>query len=586
IAANGAVQHGEGSCAASYANHRGRERLDANPVPLEKRTIVCQQAEVGLEGSLAFPEEIIVPKPVAVPSGSGAKDPPFCAQALASQSMANPVECRESEYLDNHGKCSPCKECGPGFELSKECGYGEGRGAECSPCQPRRFKDNWGVHGCKSCVSCALINRAQKSNCSATSDATCGGCFPGKTRSSSSYALTRAEQACLVGKLGRGLSRIGLEENSTDPVQDPALVVLTSSALVLLVLVLLTVAVLYCQQFWKSQCQHVFLKSQTVSGQRGTFRTSGLTGFHELPPDACSLDVKNFRSPYRSTEGFAPVSGLPLAPSGLPEASWVELGPSGPERRRGIISFDQFQFSIETDHFHFFARLRECRTLNLKAKEMLGGGAAAPSQERRPVRALQLIPGVDVSGSHLPHPQPDTDSSRLMIVTSENPPARSPLETRPVMGASGLQSYSFPGGFSKCREARSRGPDRPAQPSSCARESQHCWPHTPVECTELDLQAFSAWAGKGTAKTETPGKQTLSPEVLPWSACPAAQPGLSLEAASVPCSSFQNPTLESGEILQTLATLHVDVVALATLVELKRLRLPCGFCGIVRLSSL
>ncbi|XP_039220319.1 tumor necrosis factor receptor superfamily member 27 isoform X1 [Crotalus tigris] len=397
------------------------------------------------------------------------------AEALASQSMANPVECRESEYLDNHGKCSPCKECGPGFELSKECGYGEGRGAECSPCQPRRFKDSWGVHGCKSCVSCTLINRAQKSNCSATSDATCGGCFPGfysKTQIGGFQDLEcvpctkqtpSSEQQCL--------SRIGLEESSTDPVQDPALVVLTSSALVLLVLVLLTVAVLYCQQFWKSQCQHVFLKSQTVSGQRGTLRTSGLTGFHELPPDACSLDVKNFKSPYRSTEG--------------------------------------------------------------------------------PVRALQLIPGVDVSGSHLPHPQPDMDSSRLMIVTSKNPPARSPLETRPVMGASGLQSYSFPGGFSECREVRSRGPDGPAQPSSCARESQHCWPHTPVECTELDLQAFSAWAGKGTAKTETPGKQTLSPEVPPWSACPAAQPGLSLEAASVPCSSFQNPTLESGELLQS-----------------------------------
>lgn len=53
-----------------------------------------------------------------------------------------------------------------------------------------------------------------------------------------------------------GLSRIGLGESSTDPVQDPALVVLMSSALVLLVLVLLTVAILYCQQFWKSQCQH------------------------------------------------------------------------------------------------------------------------------------------------------------------------------------------------------------------------------------------------------------------------------------------------------------------------------------------
>ncbi|XP_034291021.1 tumor necrosis factor receptor superfamily member 27 isoform X1 [Pantherophis guttatus] len=397
-------------------------------------------------------------------------------QVLASQSIANPVECREGEYLGDHGVCIPCKECGPGFELSKECGYGEGREAECTPCQPRRFKDSWGPHGCKSCLSCALINRAQKSNCSTTSDATCGGCFPGfysKTQIGGFQDLEcvpctkqtpPSEPQCL--------SRIGLEESSTEPAQDPALVVLTSSALVLLALILLTVAILYCQQFWKSQCQHVFLRSQNVSGQRVTFRTSaGPTGIHELPPDACSLDIRNFRSPYRPPEG--------------------------------------------------------------------------------PVRALQFIPGVDVPGSHLPHPQPDTDWSKMMTVTSTTPQARSPLEVQPLIGTPGLHSCSFHGGFSEGREDRSRGPDGPGQPSSCARESQHCWPHAPVECTELDLQAFSAWAGKGTAEIGMPGKRKPTTEVLSGSACPAAQAGRSLEAASALCSSFQNRTLESGEPLRS-----------------------------------
>ncbi|XP_013916223.1 PREDICTED: tumor necrosis factor receptor superfamily member 27, partial [Thamnophis sirtalis] len=390
-------------------------------------------------------------------------------QALASQSIANPAECREGEYLDDHGKCSPCKECGPGFELSKECGYGEGREAECTPCQPRRFKDSWGPHGCKSCLSCALINRAQKSNCSATSDATCGGCFPGfysKTQIGGFQDLEcvpctkqtpSSEPQCL--------SRIGLEESSTDSAQDPALVVLTSSALAILALVLLTVTILYCQQFWKSQCQHVFLRSQNVSGQRVTFRASaGPTGFHERLPDACSLNIRNFRSSYRPPEGT--------------------------------------------------------------------------------VRALRFIPGVDVSGSLLPHPQSDTDWSKPATITSKTPQIRSPLETQPLIGTSGLHR-----GFSDSREERNSGPEVSGQPSSCARESQHCWPHAPVECTELDLQAFSAWAGKGAAEMGIPGKQKPIPEGLPWSACAATPAGLSPEAASVLHSSFQNQTLESGEPL-------------------------------------
>ncbi|ETE67489.1 Tumor necrosis factor receptor superfamily member 27, partial [Ophiophagus hannah] len=475
--------------------------------------------------------------------------------ALVSPSIANPEECQEGEYLDDHGVCSPCKECGPGFELSKECGYGEGKEAECTPCHPRRFKDSWGPHGCKSCLSCALINRAQKSNCSTTSDATCGGCFPGfysKTQIGGfqdvecvpcTKQTPSSEQQCL--------SRIGLEESSTDPAQDPALVVLTSSALALLALVLLTVSILYCQQFWKSQCQHVFLRSQNVSGQRMTFRTSaGPASFHELPPDACSLDLRNFRSLYRSPED------LPLTLAWPPGSL---LGGTG-----------------------ILARFIAVQHLEGEGKRDAEG----------PVGALQFIPGADVSGSCLPHPQPDTDWSKLVTVTSKTPPARSPLETQPLMGTSGLHGCSFHGGFSESREDHSRGPDGPAQPASCARESEHCWPHAPVECTELDLQAFSAWAGKGAAETGAPGKQKPPPEVLlPLSACPAAQAGLSPEVPSVLCSSFQNWTFETGGPLRTITILHLDVVAIGNIGRAKETHTHTptfqgGFCGVVRLSFL
>lgn len=41
----------------------------------------------------------------------------------------------------------------------------------------------------------------------------------------------------------------------TVPPQDTALLALTSSALVIIVLVLLALSIIYCKRFWKSQCQ-------------------------------------------------------------------------------------------------------------------------------------------------------------------------------------------------------------------------------------------------------------------------------------------------------------------------------------------
>ncbi|CAM4719522.1 tumor necrosis factor receptor superfamily member 27 isoform X1 [Lepidochelys kempii] len=224
----------------------------------------------------------------------------------------NPMECQESEYLDEHRKCVPCRECGPGWELSKECGYGEGRDAQCTACPPRRFKDSWGFHGCKPCLSCPLINRVQKSNCTATSNAACGECLPGfysKTRIGGLQDLEcipctkqtpSSEPQCS--------SRSSLVKAAipTVPPQDTALLVLTSSALVIIALVLLALAIICCKRFWKSQCQRVFLRTQSFSAQRVMFWASAMPSrfpCEEQMSSPCCLGVKNLSPCSRQAEG-------------------------------------------------------------------------------------------------------------------------------------------------------------------------------------------------------------------------------------------------------------------------------------------
>ncbi|KFP06561.1 Tumor necrosis factor receptor superfamily member 27, partial [Calypte anna] len=171
------------------------------------------------------------------------------------------MACQESEYLDEHGKCTPCRNCMPGQELSKDCGDGSGGDAQCIACPPRKFKDSWGHHGCKPCLSCTLINRLQKSNCTATTNAVCGECLPGfyrKARISGQLdweCIPCTKQTPTSEPQCR--SRVNLVKVAvpTVPPQDTALLALTSSALVIIVLVLLALSIIYCKRFWKSQCQ-------------------------------------------------------------------------------------------------------------------------------------------------------------------------------------------------------------------------------------------------------------------------------------------------------------------------------------------
>ncbi|NXF32160.1 TNR27 factor, partial [Nyctibius bracteatus] len=171
------------------------------------------------------------------------------------------MSCQESEYLDEHGKCAPCRSCMPGQELSKDCGNGSGGDAQCVACPPRKFKDSWGHHGCKPCLSCALINHVQKSNCTATTNAVCGECLPGFYRKA--RISGQLDWECIPctkqtpSSEPQCRSRLSLVKVAvpTVPPQDTALLALTSSALVIIVLVLLALSIIYCKRFWKSQCQ-------------------------------------------------------------------------------------------------------------------------------------------------------------------------------------------------------------------------------------------------------------------------------------------------------------------------------------------
>ncbi|NWS59475.1 TNR27 factor, partial [Chunga burmeisteri] len=171
------------------------------------------------------------------------------------------MNCQESEYLDEHGKCIPCRKCMPGQELSKDCGDGGGGDAQCIACPPRKFKDSWGHHGCKPCLSCTLINRIQKSNCTATTNAVCGECLPGfyrKARISGQLdweCIPCTKQTPSSESQCRSRTNLVKVAVPTVPPQDTALLALTSSALVIIVLVLLALSIIYCKRFWKSQCQ-------------------------------------------------------------------------------------------------------------------------------------------------------------------------------------------------------------------------------------------------------------------------------------------------------------------------------------------
>uniref|UniRef100_A0A671DL81 TNFR-Cys domain-containing protein n=2 Tax=Rhinolophus ferrumequinum TaxID=59479 RepID=A0A671DL81_RHIFE len=184
------------------------------------------------------------------------------------------MDCKENEYWDQWGRCVTCQLCGPGQELSKDCGYGEGGDAYCTACPPRRYKSSWGHHRCQICITCAVINRVQKTNCTATSNAVCGDCLP------RFYQKTRIggvqDQECIPCTKQTPTSEVQCAfqlslvkaDVPTVPPQEATLV-LMSSLLVVFTLAFLGLFFLYCKQFFNTHCQHGSMKTPNAQEAEG-----------------------------------------------------------------------------------------------------------------------------------------------------------------------------------------------------------------------------------------------------------------------------------------------------------------------------
>uniref|UniRef100_A0A3B4YCX7 TNFR-Cys domain-containing protein n=1 Tax=Seriola lalandi dorsalis TaxID=1841481 RepID=A0A3B4YCX7_SERLL len=87
--------------------------------------------------------------------------------------------CDPTEFLLPNSTCVACPVCGPGEQLSQDCGFGDGGEGVCILCEEGKFSSNTGVDPCRRCTQCNLLNRLEKTACSLTNDALCGQCLPG-----------------------------------------------------------------------------------------------------------------------------------------------------------------------------------------------------------------------------------------------------------------------------------------------------------------------------------------------------------------------------------------------------------------------
>uniref|UniRef100_UPI00398E74B8 tumor necrosis factor receptor superfamily member 27 isoform X2 n=1 Tax=Pristiophorus japonicus TaxID=55135 RepID=UPI00398E74B8 len=201
-------------------------------------------------------------------------------------------DCRENEFWNADGTCKFCKECGPGMELSKDCGFGVGAGAQCVICRPNRYNDNSGQQKCKLCLSCALVNRIQETNCTVSSNTVCGKCLPGfyrKTRLGGlqdmecipcTDPVPATESQCI------SRSNVVRDLSSEAPPYDAALVAVICSALTTILLAALLLCFIYCRQLLAEKqnngrprppvAERVRVESSCSEGQMDDTSTEGL----------------------------------------------------------------------------------------------------------------------------------------------------------------------------------------------------------------------------------------------------------------------------------------------------------------------
>ncbi|XP_060682070.1 tumor necrosis factor receptor superfamily member 19 [Hemiscyllium ocellatum] len=173
---------------------------------------------------------------------------------LIHEAAGETGDCREQEYRDQVGNCVACKQCGPGQELSKECGFGYGDDGQCVTCRPSRFKEDWGFQKCKPCLDCALVNRIQKANCTATSNAVCGDCLSGFYRKTKLGGFQEMEcipcgdpPPAYEPHCSTRVNLVKIPSTASSP-RDTALAAVICSALAMVLLALLILCIIYCKK--------------------------------------------------------------------------------------------------------------------------------------------------------------------------------------------------------------------------------------------------------------------------------------------------------------------------------------------------
>uniref|UniRef100_A0A8C6QD77 Tumor necrosis factor receptor superfamily, member 19 n=1 Tax=Nannospalax galili TaxID=1026970 RepID=A0A8C6QD77_NANGA len=192
------------------------------------------------------------------------------SHGFSCKAICETGDCRQQEFKDRSGNCVLCKQCGPGMELSKECGFGYGEDALCVPCRPLRFKEDWGFQKCKPCVDCALVNRFQRANCSHTSDAVCGDCLPGFYRKTKLVGFQDME--CVPcgdppppyePHCTSKVNLVKIASTASSP-RDTALAAVICSALATVLLALLILCVIYCKRQFMEKKPGWSLQSQDI----------------------------------------------------------------------------------------------------------------------------------------------------------------------------------------------------------------------------------------------------------------------------------------------------------------------------------
>uniref|UniRef100_A0A8C7DJZ7 TNFR-Cys domain-containing protein n=1 Tax=Oncorhynchus kisutch TaxID=8019 RepID=A0A8C7DJZ7_ONCKI len=175
-----------------------------------------------------------------------------CLLALSEPS------CNQTQFLHSNGSCADCPVCGPGEQLTDDCGYGDGgEGGRCVACAEGQFSTETGLAPCWQCTRCILLNRQERAVCSPINNAQCGNCLPGyyKLRSRSG----EVDLLCMpcyspTGKIRKECLPLQWKHTSTavtlDTVQvSMALIGSVTSASIFLLLLLLWALLLIIERF-------------------------------------------------------------------------------------------------------------------------------------------------------------------------------------------------------------------------------------------------------------------------------------------------------------------------------------------------